>query len=32
MGADNETIFDLAFADIDEGKVQKEDKEREWGN
>lgn len=30
MGADNETIFDLA--DIDEGKVKKNEKEREWDN
>lgn len=30
MGVNIETIFDLA--DIDEGKVKKNEKEREWGN
>ncbi len=31
MGADNETIFDIART-IDEGKVENQETEREWGN
>lgn len=31
MGADNETIFDIA-RNNDEGKVEKQEIEREWGN